>query len=143
MPDDASPPFATATVTLAVGDFAPPTCTATIVAATCDPQIKVTFTPEKVTVWLPQGGVAAPVRMNFVLSDPTGLYAFAGFYFPAGDSGQQFLVKTISAAQVVVSNLCNPAKMKIPYAFKGLIQNTRSAAIATFDPAVEDEVQPP
>lgn len=144
MPDDAKPPFALTTVTLAIGDFNPPTCTATIVAATCDPQIKVTFTPDKVTVWLPKGGVPAPVRMNFVLSDTTGLYAFAGFYFPAGDSGQQFSVKAISATQVVVSNLCNPAKMKITYQFKGLIQNTQTGEVATFDPSIEDDDdQPP
>lgn len=136
---DAAPPFATATVTLAISDFAPPTCTATIVAATCDPQIKVTFTPEKVTFWLPKGGVPAPVRVNFVLSNPTAPYAFAGFYFPAGNSGQQFQVKAISAAQVVVSNLCNPAKMRVAYQFKGLIQNTQTGEIATFDPAIEDD----
>lgn len=141
MSDDATAP--SATVTLAISDFAPPTCTATIVGATCDPQIKITFTPDKVTVWLPAGGVPAPVRMNFVLSDPSGLYAFAGFYFPAGDSSQQFQVKTITAAQVVVSNLCNPAKMKVTYEFKGLIQNTQTGAVATFDPIIEDEEQPP
>lgn len=141
MPDDNVSPFANATVTLAVSDFAPPTCRVTIANATCDPTISVRFTPESLSIYVPRG-IPAPVRVTFVIASGTP-FTFAGFYFPSTDAGNQFKVLTISPAQVVVNDLCNPAKMGLRYSFKGLIQNTETGAVATFDPFIETQDSEP
>lgn len=143
MSDDTAPPFASVTATLAIGSFNPPTCTATIVAATCDPQIQVRFTPDKLTVWLPQGGAPAPVLVNFVLADSTTPYQFTGFYFPTPGSGQSFNVLAVTPAQVRINDLCNPAKMGVAFEFCGTVQNTLTGAVATFDPDIENETGAP